>query len=179
MTEKTEYRYATDVAKPEEAIANPTQPCATDVVNYEATGEISGQFFRSLRSLLSRTRWLEPVHAVGHITGSMFGRNIEKHVKALAEAGAQGVLAVSVRRKLKAVVITPEHYAELCQMREKLDALVASQVNNEAEDADDYFEALFARIRSEQSRIAAEELFDVTPEELARSYRPGATETGN
>jgi len=136
-----------------------------------------GGIFRSLRGLMSRTRWMRPVHSYELMNGSDFGRNIQKELNALGEKGGPGVLAVSIRKQMKAIVITPEHFEEMRQMREKFEMLVAAQATTGVEDARDHFETLFLRISSEQSREASESLFSVSGEDLANSYRPGVTET--
>lgn len=136
-----------------------------------------GGIFRSLRILMSRTRWMLPVDTCKLVSGADFGRNIQRELNALGEKDGPGVLAVSIRRQMKAVVVTPEHYEEMRQMREKFEALVAAQAKTDVEDARDHFEALYARITSDQSRAAAEALFCVNGDDLANSYRPGATET--
>ena len=133
--------------------------------------------FSSLRALMSRTKWMQPVDTYKLISGADFGRNIQKELKGLGERGGPGVLAVSIRKQMKAVVITPEHYEEMRQMRDKFEALVAAQAKIEVEDARDYFDALYSCITSEQSRAPSVALFSVDGEDLARSYRPGATET--
>lgn len=132
--------------------------------------------FRSLRGLMSRTRWMRPADTYRRMNGAEFGRNIQKELNALGEDGGFGVLAVSIRKQMRAIVITPEHYEEMCQMRDKFEALVAAQANSDVEDARDHFESLYLKITSEQSRTASDRLFSVSGEELASSYRPGATE---
>ena len=137
----------------------------------------AGGFFHSLRSILSRTRWLGPLSQSALISGADFGRNIQKVLGELGEPGNPGVLAVSIRKKLKAVVITPEHYQEMLQMREKFEALVSVQAASDVEDAKGHFDMLYHRITSEPARAASEALFSVTGEDLANSYRPGGTES--
>ena len=137
---------------------------------------VSG-IFRSLRGLMSRTRWMKPVHTYKLMNGADFGRNIQRELRALGEKEGPGVLTVSIRKQMKAVVITPEHYEDLRQMREKFEVLIAARATTEVEDARDHFDALFSRITSEQSRTASEALFSVSGEDLANRYGPGATET--
>lgn len=149
---------------------------APAAVEVEASESVS-RIFRSLRGLMSRTRWMRPADTCRHMNGAEFGRNIQKELKALGEADGPGVLAVSIRRQRRAIVITPEHYEELRQIRDKFEELVAVQARTGVEDARDHFESLYSRITSDQSRAASDALFSVSGEELAGSYRPGATET--
>lgn len=155
---------------------NPQGQIAAVGADAGASGESVGRSFRSLRSLMSRTGWMRPAQTCRLMSGAEFGRNIQKELKALGEKDGPKVLAVSIRKRMKAVVITPEQYEEMRQMREKLETLVAAQAKIDVEDALDHFDALYSRITSEQSRAASEALFSVTGEDLASSHRPGATE---
>ena len=140
------------------------------------SSESVGRSFRALRSLMSRTVWMRPAQTCKLMSGAEFGRNIQKELKALGEKNGPKVLAVSIRKRMKAVVITPEQYEEMRQMREKLEALVAAQARIDMEDAQGHFDALYSHITSERSRAASEALFSVTGKDLANSHRPGATE---
>ena len=145
-------------------------------IENEGSGSV-GRIFSSLRGLMSRTGWMRSADSYIPISGAEFGRSIEKELKALGQSDGPGVLAVSIRRRMRAIVITPEHYEEMRQMRDKVQELVAAQAKTEVQDARDHFESLYSRITSEQSRAASDALFSVTGEELADSYGPGATET--
>lgn len=151
------------------------QTAAADAVG-GAFGESVGRTFRALRSLISRTGWMRPAQSCRLMSGAEFGRNIQKELKALGGKDGPKVLAVSIRKRMKAVVITPEQYEEMRQMREKLEALVVAQARIDMQDSLGHFDALYLRITSERSRAASEALFSVTGEDLANSHRPGATE---
>ncbi len=119
---------------------------------------------------------MRPAQSCKLMSGAEFGRNIQKELRSLGEKDGPKVLAVSIRKRMKAVVMTPEQYEELRQMREKFETLVAAQARIDMEDALSHFDALYLRITSERSRAASEALFSVTGEDLADSHRPGATE---
>ena len=125
---------------------------------------------------MSRTRWMRPVETYSPLSGAEFGRSIEKELKALGNTDGPGVLAVSIRKQMRAIVLTPEHYEELREMREKLEKLIAAQARTEVQDAREHFESLYSRITSERSRAAADALFSVSGEDLAQCYKPGETE---
>ena len=153
------------------------QYIAPNIVDDGANREGVSGIFHALRSLMSRTRWMRAAHTYKLMSGADFGRNIQRELNALSDRGGSGVLAVSIRRKMKAIVITPEHYEDMRQMREKFNALVAAQAEVGVVDAWDHFDTLYLRIASAQSRAASADLFSASGEDLANSYRPGATET--
>ena len=140
-------------------------------------GRRTGSVFSALRSLISQTRWMQPIETYALRNGAEFGRGIEKELKALSSADSPGVVAVALRKKMSAVVITPEHYQEMVDMRARFQELVAAQAKATVEEAQDDFDALYTRITSRESRGAADRLFSASGDELAASYQPGATET--
>ena len=140
-------------------------------------GPREGRVFNALRGLISRTRWMQPIETHALRSGAEFGRGIEKEIKALSSTDNPGVVAVAIRKKMSAVVITPEHYQEMVDMRSKFQELVAAQARATVKEAHDDFDALYTRITSRESRDAADRLFSATSDQLAASYGPGATET--
>lgn len=108
------------------------------------------------------------------LSGSDFGRTIEKSVREMNNEGLPTCL--KIRTKKQAVVVPLKLYETLNEMLLSFSELINETQKMEEEMQIKEFDQLFIDITSEKSLLAADSLFEVSDEELALSYKPGKTE---
>ena len=127
------------------------------------------------KGVARRTAWLSPLNAISSVASTVFGRRIEEHLRDLSQR--EGVIKLQLRRRDTAVVMNIDHYQELLQIKAMMEELVTRGMSDSLAQASAEYDALYARIRSPQSRQAADALFALDAPDLSASYQPGSTET--
>lgn len=124
------------------------------------------------RTAYRKVRWLAPPSL--DTSSTVFGRNIERWINRLGSDTA--VVALNLRNKRRAVVMSAEHYDQMLAMKACYKSLIALQEQLVVEEAADDFDSLFARISSGAAAATAT-LLSSTEDEFNASYRPGLTES--
>lgn len=109
------------------------------------------------------------------VSGAQFGRNIESYSREIFDA--KKAFSIKVRSQVRAVVLNPLEYDDLISIREKYEALVQEQAARALDAARNEFDELYAQMASKKSADAMRSMIHVTADDLAKTYKPGGTET--
>ena len=134
----------------------------------------SGVALRDDVAAIRRASWLSPAANLEVVTGKLFGRAVQSYVQRIKDS--RRPLALKLRNRFSAVIIDSESYEELLSLKAKYAELVERVKLSEVASAGDQFEAMFARISAPQTAAGFQSLRLATTEELAATYKPGATE---
>lgn len=127
-----------------------------------------------LRNFISRAK-VPPLAQLATSPSSKFGRNIEQQLLSLTKDDQ--ILALQLRKRNSAVVMSMEHYESIQKTLDSLRRLADLEAARLIEQTGEEYDNLYSRLTSAQSRRAADALFDASAEDLRDSYRPGGTET--
>ena len=148
-------------------MSRPTEPL------YSPSNEPSGLFAKASR-FAKKLTWLSPVETLGSVGGREFGRQIESSIHDVVTS--QKARLIRLRKQDAAVVITVPQYEEMVRLKNLYLELIEKVKEKEIAETGDEFDQLFARIRSVESRKAADLLFSAPSSDVAAAYKPGRTE---
>lgn len=124
--------------------------------------------------ILSKLDWLKPLAELQKESGVRFGRSISESLDAIRRSGKS--IRLSVRNKELAVVIPTAQYEEMLELKSKHEVLLRELQELKLQDAESEFDMMYAKLTSNESRLAADALFSASCDEIGAAYQPGNTE---
>lgn len=149
---------------------------SSDSITENSQKNTNGSVLVAAKRLYRRLRWLSSPLPRECTPGTVFGRNIAQSLNALHDHNPS-IVTLMLRNKPKAVVMSIERYAEMREMVELYGSLIASQEKLLVQAAADDFDALYARITSNDPAKVTNALIGASPADLNNAYKPGGTET--
>lgn len=98
-----------------------------------------------------------------------FGRQIESSLNQLTES--PHVIKLKLRQSDKAVVLRLEEYQSILDMKQHLEQLVDRVRELELSQAGNQYDQLFQQITSQESRQAADTLFELSDDTLNHNFK--------
>lgn len=128
-----------------------------------------------LSAAAERLKAVQPIDQLDEVRGSDLARHVKTEIAALAHGRVPKSLSV---HKLKSAVIVPaETYEALASLRAELQDIAEQVRSGQLAGLSQQFDALQAKLSSQASRQAADDLFTADESALNAHYKPGATET--
>jgi PHD/YefM family antitoxin component YafN of YafNO toxin-antitoxin module len=148
---------------------------SSDSITEGSQNSSSGSVLVNAKRLYRRLRWLSNPLPQECTPSTVFGRNIAQSLNSLHNSSS--IVTLMLRNKPKAVVMSMERYAEMREMVELYGSLIAAQEKMVVQEAADDFDALYARITSNDPAKVTNALFSASPADLNNAYKPGGTES--